>query len=96
MNATAAGVIFILSLIAALAVAYRYLGDYIHHVVTGTKHSRVERGIYRLIGVNPGGEQTWGVYLRSVLAFSAVSLLFLYGMLRLQDKLGWVVPEFAG
>ncbi len=91
MSTTAAGVIFILSLIVALAVAYRYLGDYMYRVVTGTKHSRVERGVYRAIGVNPPGEQTWGTYARSLLAFSAVSLLFLYAMLRLQDKLGWVV-----
>src|SRR5262249_41981030 len=48
------------------------------------------------IGVNPSGEQSWGVYARSVLAFSAISLLLLYGLLRLQDKLGWVVPKFAG
>ena len=51
-----------------------------YRVVTGTKHSRVERGIYRPIGVNPEGEQAWGVYARSVLAFSAVSILVLYGL----------------
>ena len=49
-----------------------------YRVVAGTRHSRVERGIYRLVGVNPDAEQTWGVYARSVLAFSAVSILFLY------------------
>ena len=87
MSSTTAGVIFILSLIAALAVAYRFLGDYMYRVVAGTTHSRVERGIYRAIGVNPAGEQTWGVYARSVLAFSAVSILFLYAFERLQDKL---------
>ena len=86
MSTTAAGVLFVLSLAAALAVAYRPLGDYLHLVVTGTKHSRVERGVYRLVGVNPTAEQTWGVYARSVLAFSAVSILFLYAFQRLQDK----------
>jgi len=96
MSTTAAGVVFILSLLVALAVAYRYLGDYMYRVVSGTRHSRVERGVYRLAGVNPQSEQTWGVYARSVLAFSAVSLLFLYAMLRLQDKLGWAVPKFVG
>jgi potassium-transporting ATPase potassium-binding subunit len=87
MSTTLAGILFVLSLAVALAVAYRPLGDYLHLVVvTGTKHSRVERGVYRLVGVNPTAEQTWGVYARSVLAFSAVSILFLYALQRLQDK----------
>ncbi|GIH03650.1 potassium-transporting ATPase potassium-binding subunit [Rhizocola hellebori] len=93
MNTTSAGVIFVLSLIVALAVAYRYLGDYLYRVVSGSKHSAVERGLYRAIGVNPAAEQTWGTYARSVLAFSAVSLLFLYAFLRLQDFL-FANPNF--
>ena len=72
MSTTTAGVIFIVSLVAALVVAYKPFGDYMYRVVTGTKHTRVERGIYRPIGVNPDGEQSWGVYARSVLAFSVV------------------------
>ncbi len=95
MSTTAAGVIFILSLIAALAVAYRFLGDYLYRVVSGTAHSRVERGLYRVVGVNPAGEQTWGVYARSVLAFSAVSILFLYAVMRLQAH--WFnTPKMTG
>jgi K+-transporting ATPase ATPase A chain len=73
-------------LVIVLAAAYRPLGDYLHVVVTGTKHSRVERGVHRLVGVNPTAEQAWGVYARSVLAFSAVSILFLYAFQRLQDR----------
>ncbi|MCW6004424.1 potassium-transporting ATPase subunit KdpA [Micromonospora sp. CPCC 205371] len=87
MSSTAAGVLFLLSLVAALAVAYRFVGDYLYRVVTGTTHSRVELAIYRLVGVNPRGEQSWGVYARSLLAFSAVGILFLYAFLRLQDLL---------
>jgi K+-transporting ATPase ATPase A chain len=71
----------------ALAVAYRPLGDYMYRIYSGTRHSRVERGIYRLIGADPEAEQTWGVYARSVLAFSVVSVLFLYGFQRLQSHL---------
>jgi K+-transporting ATPase ATPase A chain len=87
MSATAAGILFTGSLVLALALAYRPLGDYMYRVFTGTKHSRVERGIYRLIGARPDTEQTWAVYARSVLAFSMVSVLFLYGFQRLQDHL---------
>jgi K+-transporting ATPase ATPase A chain len=87
MSITGAGVVFLLSLFLALALAYRFLGDYLYRVVSGTRHSAVERGIYRLVGVNSDSEQSWGVYARSVLAFSAVGILFLYGFLRLQSYL---------
>ena len=87
MSTTTAGVIFIVSLVVALAVAYRPLGDYMYRVVTSKRHLRVERLAYRAVGVNPDGEQSWGVYARSVLAFSAVSILLLYAFQRLQQHL---------
>jgi len=87
MGTTGAGVLFIASLLIALAVSYRFLGDYMYRVVAASRHWRVERGVYRLVGVNPDGEQSWGVYARSVLAFSAVSILFLYAFMRLQTHL---------
>jgi K+-transporting ATPase ATPase A chain len=87
MSTSFAGILFAASLVAVLAVAYRFLGDYLYRVVEGKIHSRVERVIYRAVGVNPDGEQTWGVYARSVLAFSAVGTLFLYAFLRLQSHL---------
>jgi K+-transporting ATPase ATPase A chain len=93
MSPTAAGVIFIVSLLAALVAVYRPFGDYMDRVFTAPKHWRVERGMYRLVGVNPDGEQSWGVYTRGVLAFSAVSLLFLYAFQRLQNHL-WLSLGF--
>jgi len=93
MTATTAGVLFVLSIVAALAAVYRPFGDHMYRVVSGTRHSRVERGIYRLVGVNPAAEQTWGVYARSLLAFSAVSVLFLYAFQRLQNHL-WLSLGF--
>ncbi|MFC0004893.1 potassium-transporting ATPase subunit KdpA [Micromonospora siamensis] len=87
MSATTTGVLFVLSLVVALVAAYRPFGDHIYRVVSGSRSSRVERGVYRLVGVDPTAEQTWGVYARSVLAFSAVSLLFLYALQRLQNHL---------
>jgi K+-transporting ATPase ATPase A chain len=87
MSSTGAGMIFLLTLLLALAVSYRFLGDYMYRVVSDAKHWRIERGVYRLVGVNADGEQSWGVYARSVLAFSVVSILFLYAFLRLQSLL---------
>ncbi|MBV9292417.1 MAG: potassium-transporting ATPase subunit KdpA, partial [Frankiales bacterium] len=87
MSTYAAGAIFVAVLIAGLAVSYVPLGDYMARVYVGHKHVRIERWIYKVSGINPDVEQQWGTYLRSVLAFSAVSVLFLYGMLRLQGHL---------
>ncbi len=74
-------------LVLALAVCYKPLGDYIARVVTTGKHWRPERRLYKLIGVDPSADQLWGTYLRSVLAFSAVSVLFLYLLERVQHWL---------
>jgi K+-transporting ATPase ATPase A chain len=89
-----AGWVFVSTLVIALGVVYRPFGDYLYRVVTGTRSNIGERGVYRLVGVNPSAEQSWGVYARSVLAFSGVSILFLYAFLRLQDKL-WLSLAFA-
>ena len=47
----------------------------------------VERLVYRLTGVDESREQRWSVYALSLLAFSLTSVLFLYGLLRLQGVL---------
>lgn len=94
MSATAAGWLQAAVLVIALVVVFRPLGDYMARIFTSTKHARVERGLYRLMGVDPDADQKWSTYLRSVLAFSAVSLLFLYGFQRLQDKL-WLSLGFS-
>ena len=89
-----AGWLFVITLVLSLAAIYRPFGDYMYRVVSGTRDARVERGIYRLVGVDPETEQTWGVYARSVLAFSAVSILFLYLFLRVQNRL-WLSLGFS-
>ncbi|MEV4129647.1 potassium-transporting ATPase subunit KdpA [Nocardia sp. NPDC049707] len=87
MNTTTAGIAFVASLIIALALVHVPLGDYMFRVYNAKKHSRAERVIYRAIGVHPEVEQSWGVYARSVLAFSAVSILFLFFFQLIQGKL---------
>ena len=85
MNTTTAGVLFVATLALALAATYRPFGDYMARVFESDKHLAPERLVYRLTGVDPDADQTWGVYLRSVLAFSAVSVLALYAFLRVQQ-----------
>jgi K+-transporting ATPase ATPase A chain len=87
MNSTGAGWLQFALLLAALAVCYVPLGNYIARVFTSEKDWRVERGLYRLLGINAKADQKWSTYVRSILAFSLVSVLFLYGLQRLQHYL---------
>ncbi|NKY57448.1 potassium-transporting ATPase subunit KdpA [Nocardia flavorosea] len=95
MSTTIAGVLFLGTLVAALAAVHVPLGDYMYRVYTRTTHSRFERGLYRLVGADPDREQTWGGYARSVLAFSAVSMVFLFVLLAVQHKLPLFPDESA-
>ncbi|MFF2405815.1 potassium-transporting ATPase subunit KdpA [Streptomyces sp. NPDC058092] len=87
MNDTLAGWLQVLALAVALGLSFRPLGGYMARVLTTDHHGRAERLIYRAGGVNGDADQTWPVYLRSILAFSAVSVVFLYAFLRLQNHL---------
>ncbi|MFJ4709934.1 potassium-transporting ATPase subunit KdpA [Streptomyces anulatus] len=87
MSPQVAGLLQLTALIAALALAYRPLGDYMARVYSSEKNYRPEKWIYKAIGANPAAEMRWPSYLRGVLAFSAVSVLLLYLMQRVQGAL---------
>ena len=87
MNPSLAGVLQLVLLVAALAICYKPLGDYIARVFTSPKHLRVESGFYRLMGIDAEADQRWGAYARSMLAFSGVCVLFLYLLERIQHWL---------
>jgi potassium-transporting ATPase potassium-binding subunit len=87
MSSAAAGWLQAGLLIAALAACYVPLGNYMAHIFTTDKDWKVERFVYRLIGIDSKADQRWSVYVRSILAFSFVSVLFLYGLQRLQHFL---------
>src|SRR5262245_28810645 len=89
----ASGWLQLAALAAALLVGARVLGAYLARVFGGVplREDRVfapfERLVYRVLGVTPESEQRWTVYARSLLAFSAVSVLGLYGLQRVQHML---------
>ncbi len=97
MSDNLAGVIFVGTLIIALVLVHKPFGDYMARVVTSRKHLAVERAVYKTGGVDPEADQTWGRYLRAVLAFSGVSVVFLYIFLRLQQHFGhpYDVPQMS-
>ncbi|WP_447036439.1 potassium-transporting ATPase subunit KdpA [Streptomyces sp. DSM 118878] len=87
MSPVPAGVLQLLALMAALALAYRPLGDHMARVYSSKRHLRAEKWIYKAIGADPDTEMRWPAYLRGVLAFSAAGVLFLYLLQRLQGTL---------
>jgi potassium-transporting ATPase potassium-binding subunit len=87
MSDTAAGLLQVGFLLLCLAAVYRPLGGYMARVYTSDKDLWFERGAYRLFGVDAKADQTWGVYARSLIAFSALSLVLLYLLQRLQHWL---------
>ncbi|GAA2580885.1 MULTISPECIES: potassium-transporting ATPase subunit KdpA [Streptomyces] len=87
MSPVLAGVLQLLALIAALALAHIPLGNHMARVYSSGTHWRVEKWIYKGIGADPDREMRWPAYLRGVLAFSLAGVLFLYLLQRLQGVL---------
>ncbi|MBI3198339.1 MAG: potassium-transporting ATPase subunit KdpA, partial [Rhodospirillales bacterium] len=87
----------------------RPLGGYLDNVMAGRRTFLspvlvpVERGFYRLAGVDPAEEQSWWVYARAMIVFHIAGFALLYLLLRLQDLLplnpqsmAAVPPDLAG
>jgi len=77
--------IFFLILLAVTAP----VGIYLSKVFTGeyTWLRFLEKPLYRAIGISEGDQQNWKQYALCTVAFSLVSMLVTYGMLRLQGIL---------
>ncbi len=79
--------------LAVLLAAVKPLGAYMARVFQGQPCGLdrvlgwLERGLYRLAGVDPAKEMGWRAYAGCALGFNAVGLLFLYALLRLQGVL---------
>ena len=82
--------IFYLAVVTALAVP---LGRYLAAVYGGTNRRSqrwlgwLERGIYRVLQVDPKAEHTWKAYAGGLLAFNAAGFIVLYTLLRAQGSL---------
>jgi K+-transporting ATPase ATPase A chain len=77
-------------LVVALA---RPLGGYLTRLLAGERTflapvlGPVERGFYRVAGVDAGAEQHWVTYGLAMLLFNGLGVLLLYGLMRLQALL---------
>src|SRR5208283_1358642 len=85
-----------------LLATVRPVGIYLARVLEGERTwldpvlRPCERLIYKLSGVNSGKEMNWREYAFAMLGFSAATLLFTYGIERLQAVLPWNRPGLPG
>ncbi|MEO6467583.1 MAG: potassium-transporting ATPase subunit KdpA, partial [Acidimicrobiia bacterium] len=92
----------LVALLVLLAISIPILGNYMARVFDGDSapgdrvFKPVERVIYRVCGIDPDREQRWTVYAVSVLAFSMVSVLFVYLVERVQGHLPFNPTDMAG
>ena len=87
--------------VAVLLALTRPVGFYLDRVMSGQRTllspvlAPLERGFYRLAGVDPAEEQSWWVYCRAMLVFHIVGFIFLYLLLRLQNFLPFNPQDMA-
>ncbi len=88
-----AGMLVLASLLVVLLAIARPLGSYIARVVMGERTvlspilGPVERGTYRVLGIDADAEQTWAGYAVSVVVFALSSIVFLFVLLLSQGGL---------
>jgi K+-transporting ATPase ATPase A chain len=99
---TANGWIQIALFLGLILAVTKPLGVFMTHVFTREKTfldpilRPLERLIYRLTGVDEQHEMRWTEYATTMLLFSAVSMLVLYGMQRLQGVLPFNPQKLPG
>jgi K+-transporting ATPase ATPase A chain len=83
-------IIFVLAAVVACAIP---VSGYIANVMDRKQTfltpvlAPVERGFYKLAGVDPSREQGWVAYTMAMLAFSVVGFFTLFAVQRLQSHL---------
>ncbi|MBO9623331.1 MAG: potassium-transporting ATPase subunit KdpA [Sphingomonas sp.] len=90
---TVQGWMLILVFVAVLLALAKPMGMWLHAVYAGNRTllhpllGPVERGFYRLAGVDPNAEQGWRRYAVHMLLFQLTTFLLTYAILRLQHVL---------
>lgn len=87
MSAVAPALAQVAALAVVLALAVPLLGRHLATTYTSTRHLAVERGLYRLLRLDPDADQHWRTYAFSVLGFSFVGIVALQALGRLQQHL---------
>ncbi|MCX6666826.1 MAG: potassium-transporting ATPase subunit KdpA [Euryarchaeota archaeon] len=87
------GIIQAVIIFVLLVIASYFLGTFLFNIVTGRptrltkRFERIESWFYRILHIDPKEDMNWKTYAFCVLAFSFISFVFTYAILRLQ---GWL------
>ncbi|MFI4982246.1 MAG: potassium-transporting ATPase subunit KdpA, partial [Nevskiales bacterium] len=97
---TPQGWLLIVIFAGLMGLLVKPLGGYMAAVFTSLRPplrplGPLERGLYRLAGVDPAVEQGWLTYAMALLAFHLVGIALLYGLQRLQATLPLNPGEFT-
>jgi K+-transporting ATPase ATPase A chain len=98
---TIAGWILILLFTVLIVALAKPMGLWLHAIYEGRRtplhavFGPVERGFYRLAGIDPHEEMSWRRYAVHMLIFNVALALFTYAILRLQAFLPLNTPKFA-
>ncbi|RST31520.1 potassium-transporting ATPase subunit KdpA [Sphingomonas ginkgonis] len=99
---TLQGWLLILAFVAILLALTRPIGTWLFALYEGRRTplhlllGPIERGFYRLAGIDPEEEMSWRRYAVHMLLFNAVLTLFTYAVLRLQGALPFNPQGLAG
>ena len=101
MSPWVAATLQLATVVVVLGALHVPVGDHLARVFTSTRHGRLERGVYRLVRVDPDVDQTWGAYAAGLLGvtFAGIGLLYLLqrvqGLLPLSGGMPAVSPAVA-
>lgn len=96
------GWLYIAAFVGVLLALTKPMGLWLHALYEGRRTplhrvlGPVERGFYKLSGINPDEDQPWHRYAVHMLVFNAVLLLLTYAVLRLQGVLPLNALGYAG
>jgi K+-transporting ATPase ATPase A chain len=92
----------ILGFVILLVALARPVGEYLYRLYMGDRLPMaavigpVERGFYRIAGVDPRREQGWLAYAAAVMALNIGGIVLLFAILKLQGVLPFNPQGFAG
>ena len=99
---TVNGWLQIVVFLALVIVTVKPLGVFMTHLFSGERTflspvlGPIERGFYRVAGVDPAREQNWVLYAIAMLLFNAGGFALTYVILRTQHLLPWNPQGFDG
>ena len=92
---TIAGWSMILLFIVCIIALAKPAGDWMH-ALYARESLPGERALYRMLGIDPKLDQSWGAYAASLMVFNLLGVAFLFAVLKLQGALPLNPQGFSG